>query len=322
MSSSGVTGLHSEARAKAPGIVTGRYGTLGEVYFVDRDFWPLNTALYVVEFKGNDPRFLSYFLRHALKSYQSDKAAVPGVDRNVLHAMDVKIPEPRTQERIAQTLSAYDELIENNRRRMALLEEVARQLYREWFVRLRFPGHEHTPLTNGLPQGWMRGPLEEALVLQRGFDLPNQDREPGSVPVCGSTGVGGFHSTAMAKGPGVITGRSGSLGEVYFVPEDYWPLNTALWVREFKKVSPLCALFLLRELDLKQYNGGASVPTLDRKTVHKAMINIPPRRLIDLFDETCSPMFAQITTLKSMNEKLRAARDLLLPRLMSGEIAV
>jgi len=71
------------AKASAPGVVTGRYGTIGEVFFIDQDYWPLNTALYVTDFKGNDPRFISYFLRNVLRNYQSDKAAVPGVNRNV-----------------------------------------------------------------------------------------------------------------------------------------------------------------------------------------------------------------------------------------------
>jgi len=85
VSSSGITGRHKEAKAAAPGVVTGRYGTIGEVFYLEEDYWPLNTALYVIDFKGNDPRFSAYFLRNILRGYQSEKAAVPGVDRNVLH---------------------------------------------------------------------------------------------------------------------------------------------------------------------------------------------------------------------------------------------
>ena len=129
VSSSGITGRHSESKAKAPGVVTGRYGTLGEVFYIEEDYWPLNTALYVTDFKGNHPRFIAYFLQSVLRNYQSDKAAVPGVNRNVLHQLKVRCPDTNIQERVADILSAYDDLIENNRRRMALLEEAARQLY-------------------------------------------------------------------------------------------------------------------------------------------------------------------------------------------------
>jgi type I restriction enzyme, S subunit len=113
VSSSGVTGQHNVAKVNGPGVVTGRYGTLGEVFFIDKDFWPLNTSLYVQHFKGNVPRFIAYFLRQVLSQLSSDKAAVPGVNRNDLHAKTVRLPDPKIQERIADTLATYDDLIEN-----------------------------------------------------------------------------------------------------------------------------------------------------------------------------------------------------------------
>jgi type I restriction enzyme S subunit len=239
-----------------------------------------------------------------------------------IYRVCVRVPDVRTQGKIAEILFAYDDLIENNRRRMELLEDAARQLYWEWFVRLRCPGHEHTRIINGVPEGWERTAFENALVLQRGFDLPIQAREDGDVPVYGSTGINGFHNKAKVQGPGIVTGRSGTLGEVHYVARDFWPLNTALWVKEFKRVTRLFALFLLREMDLKQYNGGVSVPSLDRKAVHRVEILVPPKKLMAIFDEFASPLFVQIENLDIQNKKLRAARDLLLPRLMSGEIAV
>ena len=148
VSSSGITGCHNESKAKAPGVVTGRYGTLGEVYYLEEDYWPLNTALYVADFKGNNPRFIAYFLQNVLKSYQSDKAAVPGVNRNVLHKLKVLCPDKISHERIAEILSSYDQFIAINRRRIQLLEESARLLYREWFVYFRFPGYEKVKLVD------------------------------------------------------------------------------------------------------------------------------------------------------------------------------
>jgi type I restriction enzyme S subunit len=179
VSSSGITGRHSEAKAKSPGVVTGRYGTIGEVFFLEEDYWPLNTALYVTDFKGNVPRFTAYFLRNVLRDYQSDKAAIPGVNRNVLHDMRVLYPGLPVQCRIASILSAYDDLIENNRRRMGLLEEAARQLYREWFVRLRFPGHERVKIKAGVPEGWERKTLGEVAPDYRDAANPSE-LEPGT----------------------------------------------------------------------------------------------------------------------------------------------
>jgi type I restriction enzyme S subunit len=279
------------------------------------------------DIKKVDPAFLCYFL---LAPPQQGKllAGETGATAKHVNMRDIRrlelsgLPNLQAQKMAGELLSAYDDLIENNRRRIVLLEESARLLYREWFVRLRFPGYEHTHIVDGVPQGWDRLSFEEALVLQRGFDLPAQARQDGLIPIYGSTGINGYHDKAKVDGPGVVTGRSGTLGEVHYVSEDFWPLNTALWVKEFRRVTPLFALFLMSEMDLKQYNGGVSVPTLDRKIVHKVEVLIPPKSLLTAFDEFASDAFSQIKNLTLQNQKLRAARDLLLPRLMSGEIAV
>ena len=135
VSSSGITDHHSESRVPGPGVVTGRYGTLGQVFFVPNDFWPLNTALYVQDFKGNDPRFISYFLRSLDFSRFSDKAAVPGLNRNHLHEEAVRIPGTVAEQRaIARMLGTLDDKIELNRRMNATLEAMARALFRSWFV--------------------------------------------------------------------------------------------------------------------------------------------------------------------------------------------
>ncbi len=135
VSSSGVTDSHAEAMAKGPGVVTGRYGTLGQVFYVEEDFWPLNTTLYVRDFKGNDPRFISYFLRGLDFMAYSDKAAVPGLNRNHLHQARVTVPsDPAEQRAIAHILGTLDNKIEINRRMNETLEAMARALFKSWFV--------------------------------------------------------------------------------------------------------------------------------------------------------------------------------------------
>jgi type I restriction enzyme S subunit len=134
VSSSGISGRHAEAKAKAPGVVIGRYGTLGEVHYITEDYWPLNTALYVRDFKGNDPRFVSYFLRSLDFTAYSDKAAVPGLNRNDLHTAQVSLPELPEQRAIAHILGTLDDKIELNRRMSETLEAMARALFKSWFV--------------------------------------------------------------------------------------------------------------------------------------------------------------------------------------------
>lgn len=274
-----------------------------------------------------DHRYLFYYFfsprwRAQIEAKTLTGATVDRIPLTTFPDFEVLVPELTEQRRVAEILSAYDELIATNQRRIALLEDAARRLYREWFVHLRFPDHESVPPKVDMPAGWERGSLDEALFLQRGFDLPNGSRVHGDVPVYASTGINGFHNEAKVLGPGVVTGRSGTLGVVHYVPADYWPLNTALWVKEFRRVSPLFAYFMLSELKLEQFNSGASVPSLDRKTAHQAPVLIPPRSLIDQFDELVRPMFDQIHVLHTSNESTAQARDLLLPKLMSGQLDV
>ncbi|MFI8607526.1 restriction endonuclease subunit S [Pseudomonas sp. NPDC077649] len=249
-------------------------------------------------------------------------ATVKGIRGSDLKLIKVHLPPINEQVAIRQLVSAYDDLIATNQRRITLLEDAARRLYREWFVQLRFPGHESVLLRDGVPEGWRRDTLDQALFLQRGFDLPNGNRVPGDVPVYASTGVNGYHNEAKVDGPGVVTGRSGTLGAVHYVAQDFWPLNTSLWVKEFRAVSPLVAYFLMAELGLEQFNSGASVPTLDRKVAHQIPVLIPERNVVSAFDERVQPLFDQVHILRKSNESTARARDLLLPKLMSGQLDV
>ena len=134
VSSSGVSGTHDEARVPAPGVVTGRYGSIGQVHFIESDFWPLNTTLFVKDFRGNDPRFISYLLRTVDFASCSDKSSVPGVNRNDLHRLRVAVPDLPVQLYIAETLGALDNKIELNRRMSRILESIARTIFKSWFV--------------------------------------------------------------------------------------------------------------------------------------------------------------------------------------------
>ncbi len=354
VSSSGITGRHSEAKAKAPGVVTGRYGTIGEVFYLEEDYWPLNTALYVTDFKDTHPRFAAYFLRNILRNYQSDKAAVPGVNRNVLHALKVRCPEARSQERIAEILSAYDELIENNRRRMALLEEVARQLYREWFVRLRFPGHEHTRVTDGVPEGWKRKPLEALCVKGEGIQtgpfgsqLHQSDYSDDGVPVVMPRDLIGFRiaveSTAripeelanklgrhrMVVGD-TVYGRRGDIGRRAFIGRRQagWFCGTGcLRIRpEPAAINPRYLFDTLGSPDtagvIANRAKGATMPNLNSTVLRSVPVLVAGRQLQEHYAEQVEPLTEMCEVLDEQNRRLRAARDLLLPRLMSGEITV
>jgi type I restriction enzyme S subunit len=207
VSSSGVTDHHAVAMVKGPGVVTGRYGTLGQVFYIREDFWPLNTTLYVRDFKGNDPQFISYFLRGLDFLAYSDKAAVPGLNRNHLHQARVRIPTELSEQRaIAHILGTLDDKIELNRRMNDTLEAMARALFKSWFVDFdpvrakaegRDPGlpkeitdlfsdHFEDSELGNIPAGWRVGNVEEFATMSRDGinpgDFPDETFDHFSIP--------------------------------------------------------------------------------------------------------------------------------------------
>ena len=338
VSSSGITGCHNEAKADPPGVVTGRYGTIGEVFFVEEPYWPLNTALYVIDFKGNDPRFVAYLLRNTLRNYKTEKAAVPGVNRNVLHTLKVRAPNTDEQAAIVSVLSSYDDLIENNRRRIALLEETARLLYREWFVHFRFPGHEHVKINAGLPVGWERRELGDVVevvkhtvrpsnfldddihiglehIPRRSFILAdwesvedlasNKTRfEEGDILFCKIRPY--FHKVGFT----LCAGLASSDALVWRVKDnDDWPLVVCATSSDhFVAVAS------------KTVREGSKMPRADWNVLQTYSVPKPPTGLLGVFNDTVVLITAQCKALALQNRALVQARDLLLPRLMNGEV--
>ena len=289
-------------------------------YFADGRFW-VNNHAHIVRGKPGvaDDVFIKQWLNNADISPFVTGAAQPKLSQGSLKRMPVRLPPLAVQRRIASVLGAYDDLIEVNRRRIAVLEEMARRLFEEWFVHFRFPGCAADASPGKLPSGWSLVPLEELLVLQRGFDLPTTSRSTGPHPVVAAGGLHGTHSEFRVKSPGVVTGRSGTLGNVNLIYEDFWPLNTTLYVREFRRASPAYALHLLRHLQLGAHGGGAAVPTLNRNHVHALQVPCAPLELIESFEKLAMDALLTSDNFERQNNNLVASRDLLLPRLISGD---
>ena len=240
VSSSGISGRHAEAKAKAPGVVIGRYGTLGEVHYVTEDYWPLNTALYVRDFKGNDPRFVSYFLRSLDFTAYSDKAAVPGLNRNDLHTAQILLPSFDDQRAIAHILGTLDDKIELNRRMNETLEAMARAFFKSWFVdfdpvRAKAEGRDPglpKPLADlfpdsfedselgEIPKGWQVGPiLETARLLSGG--TPKTDRNEywsGDIPWASAKDVSQCGDSFLVETERKITARGLNESATQLIP--------------------------------------------------------------------------------------------------------
>ena len=217
---------------------------------------------------------------------------------------------------------------------------MARALFKSWFVdfdpvRAKAEGRDPglpKPLADlfparlvdselgEIPEAWEVGPLDSVLVLQRGFDLPATERTSGAYPVLAASGPSGTHNEYKVSGPGVTTGRSGVLGKVFYVAEKFWPLNTSLWVKEFRRSRPAYAFHLLRSLDFALFNAGSAVPTLNRNHVHTLPTLLPPMGLIDAFERFAIGCLARQRNNDQQATTLARIRDALLPQLISGEL--
>jgi type I restriction enzyme S subunit len=255
--------------------------------------------------------------------------------------VEVTLPPLQSQVRIASILSAYDDLIENNRRRMALLEESARQLYQEWFVRLRFPGHEHTRITVGVPEGWERRRLETVAEVNRATVGSSFDGEIEYIDIA-SVAPGQINETsrydfkaAPSRARRVV--RHGDIIWSCVRPNRrshavIWrPSPNLIASTGFAVLTPVSVptSFLLQSTSTPDFVGylenhakGAAYPAVVAGDFERASILVPKNAVLKAFNDFAEPLLDQMHTLRQQNQKLRAARDLLLPRLMSGEVAV
>lgn len=303
---------------------------LGEVAQIK--FLPVALAQRVVTLRGKKNILDNSFLLYLLQSHdmqekligRSSGTTVIGIKQSELRKVEVALPPFKEQLNIAYILGALDSKIELNRRMNETLEAMARSLFKSWFV--DFDGLSAENMQESelglIPNGWRVGKFEELLVLQRGFDLPTQARIAGQFPVIAAGGINGTHNEAMVKGPGVVTGRSGVLGNVYFELGDFWPLNTTLWVKEFRIAKPCYAYELLRGFDFKLFNSGSAVPTLNRNHIHHLPQIIPPAELINDFEKEAMTLRQRMDSNERESQALAQLRDTLLPKLISGEVRI
>ncbi|UOG93485.1 MAG: restriction endonuclease subunit S [Candidatus Thiothrix sulfatifontis] len=233
---------------------------------------------------------------------------------------EIYLPPLQIQQKIAAILSAYDDLIENNLQRIKLLEEMAQITYEEWFVRMKFPGHETAQWDKetGLPDGWAKIPLGNMMIFHYGKGLRSHEKREGKVPIYSSAGIFGYHDVSLVDAPGIIVGRKGNVGSVFWSQEPFFPMDTTYYVES--KESLYFAYFALKSVEF--INNDAAVPGLNRNAAYAMKIISPISELIDRFEEKVKPTFITVFNLKKQNELLREAREILLPRLMTGVMDV
>lgn len=362
VSSSGITDYHAEAMVKGPGVITGRYGTLGQVFFIQDDFWPLNTTLYVRDFKNNDPRFVSYFLRSMDFMAYSDKAAVPGLNRNHLHVAPIYYPTSlEEQQKIAALLGALDDKIELNCQTNETLEAMARAIFKDWFVdfgptRAKAEGSEPY-LASELwdlfpdafddedkPIGWSTSEIGKE-VQAVGGATPST-KEPAywgggehhwatpkdlsklSAPVLLDTdrkitqaGVSKISSGLLPTGTVLLSSRA-PIGYLA-IAEVPTAVNQGFIAMVCNnRISNVFVLFWCYEnLEyIKGISGGSTFAEISKRAFRPIPITVPSAQVLEAFDSIVQPLYRQIVANTKENSTLAETRDLLLPKLMSGEI--
>ncbi len=321
-------GVLRKGKLQRDDVVLTTRGTIGNVAFfnssVPYEHMRINSGMVILRCSNEKilPTYLYYFLRSPSFANQVNSLR-SGVAQPQLPIRDMKrikmpLPPLPEQTHIASILSAYDDLIENNRRRIQLLEQAARLLYKEWFVHLRFPGHEHVKVKNGVPEGWERKNIGSIAPLQYGKALKKDSRVPGQYPVYGSSGVVGTHKKASVTGPAIIVGRKGNVGSVFWSASDCHPIDTVYYIK-----SEHCTTYLCYALLNTQFiNTDVAVPGLNRDFAHSRELLVPEYTIIALFEEHTAVIHDQINRLTKCNNALSRSRDLLLPRLMNGEVAL
>ncbi|OQB24128.1 MAG: EcoKI restriction-modification system protein HsdS [Firmicutes bacterium ADurb.Bin182] len=344
-SSAGVCGFSDNALAKR-GIIIGRKGSVGTVFLSESPFYCIDTAFYIDNVDDCcDMKFLFYYMTLLnLESYNND-AAVPGLNRNLAHKLKIKIPDLPTQQRIADILSAYDDLIENNNKRIALLEKAAQELYKEWFVRFRFPGHETTRFVNGLPEGWTRKKISEFYNTCSG-GTPSRSKpeyyENGVYPWVKTGEIKDSiiidaeeyitenairnSSAKLLPAKSVVMAMYGvNIGMLAYFDQEMTCNQACCVFSDKRKFSSRHYLFQYL-LSIREYllliGFGAAQQNLSQDLIKRVKILMPTDGLVTAFEKKVDDYYESIRNLMMCNQNLTKQRDLLLPRLMSGKLEV
>ena len=314
-------------------ILYSRRGDVGRCAHVTKkeEGWLCGTGCLrvTIDSEKADSRFVFFQLQHPDTVGWVEKHAVGATMLNlnttILSSVPIRLPALEIQKRIADILSAYDDLIENNQKQIKLLEEAAQRLYKEWFVDLRFPGHENTKIVDGVPEGWHRGTVGQIAEFKRGRTITKAQVKGGNVPVvAGGLEPAYYHNVANTKAPVITISASGAnagfvrlYGVDVFASDcsfvDGLGTESLFFVYEFLKES---------KVSIDQLQKGSAQPHVYAKDINAMKITIPEKEYLERFDRYTKVLFDKIKTLQGQNERLKIARDLLLPKLMSGEVEV
>lgn len=345
VASTNIKAYHNAYKVKPPVVVTGRSGSLGKVQYIDSKCWPLNTSLYSKDFRGNNPKYIYYFLQTMHLEQYNAGAGVPTLNQNHLQRLKIVVHDIDEQKKVSDILSAYDNLIENNNKRIRLLEQMAENLYKEWFVRFRFPGYEDTEFEDGMPRGWVREKIGLHYNTCSG-GTPSRTHEEyyteGTIPwvktgeikdgiiihtdeCITEAGIKGSSAKLLPQGAVVMAMYGVNIGMLAYLDSEMTCNQACCVFNDKNEINSRHYLFhyLYSIRDYLLLIGfGTAQQNLSQDLIKKVKIVIPTAELIKEFDKQKEPLYQTIRALMMQNDKLIKQRDALLPRLMSGKLEV
>ncbi|WP_404361398.1 restriction endonuclease subunit S [Methylotuvimicrobium sp. KM1] len=331
-SSSGVTGFHNEKMCDAPGVITGRYGTIGQIFFSKKPYWPLNTTLYVQDFKGNDELFVYYFLKRLDWEKYSDKSAVPGVNRNDVHQEEIELPPLSEQKAIAAVLSSLDDKIDLLHRQNKTLEAMAETLFRQRFIDKEIDGT-----------------ISQLISIQNGFAFKSKDfRENGTKGILKIKNISGgiidiqntdfiddplsesISDRFLVKTGDILIGMTGAeIGKLGIVPKN----NKVLWLNQrvgllkekYKGSNYLAYIQLKSDFGqdfIENAATGSAQPNISSSEIENCGFPAITEKQIKEYSEEICPFYEKLIINLGQIRTLEKLRDTLLPKLMSGEVRI
>lgn len=265
-------------------------------------------------------RFLYAKTRGEFDQYFSGTTTIKHMPGEKIIKIKLALPDLKNQKRIGDILSAYDDLIENNRKQIKLLEEAAQRLYKEWFIDLRFPGWETTPIHDGIPEGWEEKRVTGLLEIKYGKD--HKSLADGKIPVYGSGGVMRKVDRVLYSGESILIPRKGSLNNIIYAAGDFWTIDTMFYsIPRVPNIAKYMYIFLSC-LDMYSFNIGAAVPSMTVNILDGIKVQLPESKALERFENMVAPLFRKIELLKKQSEIASESCDRLLPKLMNGEIEV
>lgn len=293
--------------------------------FSDTEFLLNQRAGKVIPNENADKNYLYYLLNTESFKYSICNRAYGAANQANVSPSDIEnikwnFPALPTQQKIASILSAYDDLIQNYKKQIQALQTAASELYKEWFVRFRFPGYQTTNFENGIPEGWKIERLTKLVGIKYGKDHSKLD--DGNIPVYGSGGIMRYCNKALYDKETVLIPRKGSLNNIMYANRPLWTVDTMFYSIMLRKNFAKYLYYVLSKIDMESFNAGAALPSMTTEILSHFKIIVPDNKTLELFDNKIALIFTQIDNLQQQITNLTQQRDLLLPRLMSGKLEV